>query len=177
MTVKARKKISRVKHSAGVEATAPPTEVEPGLLLANSPPRCFPGRVIFDHLPKTAGQAVNAWLRAALGSGCVSDNLIGAHRELITQYGGAYSVISAHVHFDGSGFDPRYNYVTCFREPIDRALSWIFFVLNNHSDQDIVVLRRATQAFVDSEGEVGQELQPCNEVTNHLCVSVVTEPL
>ena len=88
----------------------------------------FGGRVVFDHLPKTAGQAVNAWLRAELGESCVTTNLIGEHRALIHQYGGDYSVISGHVHFSREGLDPRYQYITCLREPIDRAVSWLFFV-------------------------------------------------
>ena len=94
--------------------------------------QAFPGRVVFDHLPKTAGQAVNAWLRSSLGAACVTTTLAGDHRELITRYGGEYSLISAHVTFSGEGLDPRYQYVTCLREPIDRAISWLFFVLNNH---------------------------------------------
>jgi len=43
-------------------------------------PRPFNGRVIFDHLPKTGGQAVNAWLTNMLGTGTVTTNLIGEHR-------------------------------------------------------------------------------------------------
>ncbi len=68
----------------------------------------FPGRIIFDHLAKTAGQAVNAWLQQELGTGSVTDNLIGSQRELIQGYGGNYSIIGGHFSFDGSGFDPRY---------------------------------------------------------------------
>ncbi|WP_441459338.1 hypothetical protein [Burkholderia thailandensis] len=99
--------------------------------------RVFGGRVIFDHLPKTAGQAVNAWLGNALGAGCVTPNLIGRHRDLIRRYGGEYSVISAHIDFRGSSLDPRYQYLTCFREPIDRAISWLFFLMNNHDAEQL----------------------------------------
>jgi len=59
-------------------------------------PRPFNGRVIFDHLPKTGGQAVKAWLTNTLGTGTVTTNLIGEHRALIRRYGGAYAVISGH---------------------------------------------------------------------------------
>ena len=93
--------------------------------------RIYNGRIIFDHLPKAAGQAINSWLTQELGSGCVTPNLIGAHDELIRQYGGEYSIVSGHIHFDGDGLDPRYQYVTFFREPIDRAISWIFYLVNN----------------------------------------------
>ena len=60
----------------------------------------FDGRIIFDHLPKAAGTAVNAWLVKVLGSGCVTPNLIGKHQDLICRYGGEYSVISGHVNFE-----------------------------------------------------------------------------
>lgn len=93
--------------------------------------KIFNGRIIFDHLPKAAGQAINSWLTQELGSGCVTPNLIGTHDQLIRQYGGEYSIVSGHIHFDGDGLDPRYQYVTFFRDPIDRAISWIFYLVNN----------------------------------------------
>lgn len=129
----------------------------------------FSGRVIFDHLPKTAGMAISAWLRSALGAGCVKADIIGTHRELIKQFGGEYSVISAHVGFQGEGLDPRYDYVTCFRHPVDRAVSWIFYVLQNDASQDMVDLRAGVQTFLRTEGEQGWCLDFNNNVTEHLC--------
>ncbi|SDW03624.1 Wzt carbohydrate-binding domain-containing protein [Nitrosomonas communis] len=113
----------------------------------------FAGRVIFDHLPKTAGQAINSWLTSELGSGCVTPNLIGDHQNLIQRYGGEYSLISAHVHFLGNGLDPRYHYITALREPLDRALSWLFFVLKNHKDEQLPGLWELVERFVLSDGE------------------------
>lgn len=113
----------------------------------------YGGRVLFDHLPKTAGQAVNAWLIKSLGSGCVTPNLIGDHNDLIRQYGGEYSVISGHVHFNGSEFDPRYHYLTCFREPLDRAISWLYFVINNHDQSQLGDLWIMADRFLKSNGE------------------------
>ncbi len=113
----------------------------------------FDGRVIFDHLPKTAGQAVNFWLRDRLGVGCVTDNLIGNHAQLISIYGGTYSIISAHVNFEGNGFDPRYRYITCFREPIDRAVSFLYFVLRNHDQINFPTLWNAVDRFIKTEGD------------------------
>lgn len=94
----------------------------------------FPGRIIFDHLQKTAGQSVNAWLIENLGSRCVTPNLDGSHRSLISKYGGKYSVISGHLSFDGEDLDPRYDYVTLLREPLERALSWVYFVASQDRD-------------------------------------------
>lgn len=129
----------------------------------------YSGRVIFDHLPKTAGQAVNHWLRGVLGDGAVTENLIGGHKQLISTYGGDYSVISGHVGFSGEGLDSRYAYVTFFRHPIDRAISWIYFVLNNHGDNDIKELRGGVRRFIDTDGEEGVEFVQPNLYLQHFC--------
>jgi hypothetical protein len=121
--------------------------------------RAYGGRLIFDHLPKTAGQAINAWLVERLGSGCVTGNLRGMHRALIRNYGGQYSVISAHVTYRGGGLDPRYHYVTILRDPMDRAISWLFFILENHDREDAGKLWDEAERFLRSEGEdLGQVL-------------------
>lgn len=134
----------------------------------------FPGRVIFDHLPKTAGQAINAWLLDALGSGCVTPNLIGNHRDLIRQYGGLYSVISAHVFFrNAERLDSRYQYMTFFREPIDRAVSWIFFVSNDvEIARDNASLKEGARQFIANGGyQSSPEFLESitNPYTEHFC--------
>ena len=84
--------------------------------------RVFPGRIIFDHLPKTAGMSINNWLFESLGE-VVIPNLIGQHSDLIRDYGGLYSVISGHIHFAAKeGLDPRYQYITCVRDPVERIV-------------------------------------------------------
>lgn len=115
----------------------------------------FDGRVVFDHLPKTAGQAVNAWLAKRLGRAVVSDNLIGEHRELIRRWGGVHSIVSGHIYFEpGDGLDPRYRYATLLREPLDRALSWIYYVLNDVPRTPATEeLKDGAQRFVASDGE------------------------
>lgn len=113
----------------------------------------FAGRVMFDHLEKTAGQALNGWLRAELGTAAVTEPLIGTHRELIKLWGGEYSIIFGHVQFDGTGSDPRYSYATMLRDPIERALSQMYFVLNNHAP-DSVPEWNAYQKFLNSEGDI-----------------------
>jgi hypothetical protein len=131
----------------------------------------FSGRIIFDHLPKTAGQAINAWLRSSLGDACVTDNLIGKHRELINTYGGSHGVISAHVEFiSAEGLDPRYQYVTLFRDPLDRVISWIFFVLKNHDAASLPIIYQQAEKFLETEGRVlGEELRGniANLYTHH----------
>lgn len=121
--------------------------------------RPFNGRVIFDHLPKTAGTAVNAWLVSQLGAGSVTTNLNGFHRKLIRYYGGEYPVISGHVAFSGEGLDPRYQYITCLREPLDRAVSWLFFVANNRDEAQLGALWHQTRRFLNSDGdELGSDV-------------------
>lgn len=114
--------------------------------------RAFAGRVIFDHLVKAGGQAVNAWLRNALGAAIVTKNLSGNHRELIQRYGGEFSVISSHVAFFGEGLDPRYDYLTCLREPVDRTLSQLFFTVNNHEQAKLPELWRKVESLLAAHG-------------------------
>lgn len=112
----------------------------------------FQGRVFFDHLPKTAGQAINAWLADTLGNGTVTENLNGMHRELLLQYGGKFPVISGHTHFSGEGLDPRYQYLTVVRHPVDRALSWLYFVINNHTYAILPELHKAAERVIATNG-------------------------
>ncbi len=135
-------------------------------------PLAFSGRLFFDHLPKTGGTAVTKWLRDSLGSGCVtSGHLWGRNRDLIQQFGGRFSVISAHAHFrPGDGFDPRYRYVTLLREPIDRTLSWLYFTIENpgHETAAHERIAPAVLRFVESEGrEVDERL--LDDISNVYC--------
>jgi hypothetical protein len=133
----------------------------------------FPGRVVFDHLAKTAGQAINDWLVKALGAGCVTPNLIGNHQDLIRKHGGLYSVISAHVHFvDGESLDPRYQYMTLLREPVDRIVSWLYFLVNNHDESQLPELFPAAKRFLESDGvELSDTLAGSisNAYVEHFC--------
>ncbi len=124
--------------------------------------RYFDGRVIFDHLPKTAGQAINAWLTNELGSGCVTTNLIGEHRSLIRRFGGSHSLISGHLIFQGEGLDPRYGYITCFREPVDRAISWLYYVTKHKSGLTDLgnFWHEACRLLVSEGDDLGTEFTP-----------------
>ncbi len=122
-------------------------------------PVAFAGRVIFDHLAKTAGQSVNKWLRDSLGAGCVTENLIGTHRALIKAYGGDYSIISGHVDFEYTLLDPRYKYITCLRDPIERLNSWIHFVINDHPETNLS-WNNSVSRFYESEGDFFDEQHP-----------------
>lgn len=116
-------------------------------------PRAFSGRVVFDHLPQTAGSALNRWLRTSLGEGCASPDIPSIdHRSLIARFGGAYSVLTAQVTFDRPGLDPRYQYVTLLREPIDRLVSWLHAVVGNHTAADLPAGWHDVKRFLESHG-------------------------
>ena len=122
----------------------------------------YPGRIIFDHFAKTGGQAINAWLVGALGTACVTPNIISEHQRAIRELGGRYSIITGHISFDpGDRLDPRYRYMTVIREPIDRVLSWIFYLVHHVDPAGMSqALVHAARRFVDSEGaECAPELR------------------
>jgi len=123
----------------------------------------FNRRIIFDHLPKTAGQAVNTWLSRVFGPATVTESLIGDHRDLIQTHGGNFNIISGHVSFRGDGLDPRYGYLTCLREPIDRAISWLFFVNKNFDNSVLPGVWEKVDRFIRSDGEDMDD-----EVKDHL---------
>jgi hypothetical protein len=153
-----------------IEDSSKDWKLSGGAIASQPAARVFSGRVIFDHLPKTAGQAINTWLRATFGSGCVTGNLTGSHRELIKRFGGEYSILSAHISFFGEGLDSRYQYVTCLRDPIDRVVSWLYFVLKGPS---LLPLQRANmatavEAFVGSEGSLDGANAEASPLRDHI---------
>src|SRR5260221_8999484 len=111
-------------------------------------------RCLFDHIPKTAGQAVNRLLKEALGERRVTDPLIGVHKELISRYG-HYDIITAHVTFKpGSTLDSAYTYFTILREPVDRALSCLYYLSCNVPETSLTRgLIEAARLFLSSEGD------------------------
>lgn len=128
----------------------------------------FSQRVVFDHQPKTGGTSISHWLMNSLGPGCVSQHVTGFHRDIIRSHGGAYSVISGHLMFFGEGLDPRYKYITCLRDPVSRVISWLYFVLNNHTEEQLPGVYNAVKAFVDSDGdELYENILLKNQIQNN----------
>jgi hypothetical protein len=61
--------------------------------------------------------------------------------------------VSGHIHFNGDELDPRYQYVTFLRDPVDRVISWLYFVINNHSREELNELHDWVNDFIATEGE------------------------
>ena len=75
-------------------------------------PQPYAGRLVFDHFPKTAGQAINGWLRDVLGERTVMKSTIAVHSELLEK-SAEYPIVSGHIFFkEGEGLDPRFQYAT-----------------------------------------------------------------
>lgn len=110
-------------------------------------------RWVFVHMEKCAGQSINRWLTQSLGTAWVTPNLVGEHRQLIREFGGAYSIISGHVDFDGTGLDPRFRYFTVLRDPLERLLSWMDFVLGMPETDDYIrSLKFGARQFLETQG-------------------------
>ncbi len=126
------------------------------MIIELTPPQqtIFNRRVIFDHQPKTAGQAINTWLHDVFGPATVTESLIGNHRDLIQSHGGNFNILSGHIDFQGDGLDPRYSYLTCLREPIDRAISWLFFVNKNFDHTILPGIWEQVDQFIKTDGEI-----------------------
>lgn len=119
------------------------------------------GRLIFDHLPKTGGTAFNIWLEKNIGGNLVKHSLNGGYKILKSRYGPFNTVLSGHLDFDGGGLDPEYLHITCLRDPVERVLSWIFYVLNNHTEDQLGEIYKITTKFVLSDGnEIHPEILP-----------------
>lgn len=86
-------------------------------------------KMIFIHLPKTAGTAFRSALCAAYGDSNVSPSfgesiLDDKAAELLSQY----RIISGHISIsDIDRYFPDRKLLTILREPIDRSLSWYFY--------------------------------------------------
>jgi hypothetical protein len=86
--------------------------------------------IVFDHLAKTGGQSVNFYAKALYANPrLVTENLNTSHLSALTEFGDTHKFISGHLSFSGEGLFSDYRYLTCLRDPRERAVSWIFFVL------------------------------------------------
>lgn len=118
----------------------------------------FSGRIVFDHLTKTAGTAVVTWLRTSLGAGSVSPSdpvVYGLpHLDLVSKFGGLHPIVAGHISFMvGDDLDPRWKYVTILREPLDRCISWLFYFTGNVARDSLNTgYIDGAKAFLDSNG-------------------------
>lgn len=110
-------------------------------------------RLIFDHIPKTAGMAFNSWLEQSIGENLVAHGLVGNYTALKLNCKKKFKVLSAHLDFNGEGLDSDFKHITCLREPVERVLSHIYYILNNFTEELLGELYIHTSEFVSSCGE------------------------
>lgn len=114
--------------------------------------------MIFDHQPKTGGTAITSWLSEVFGNGTVTNgkNIVNNNLELIEKYGGIFPILCGHIWFHlHEDIDPRYQYITLLRNPVDRCISHIFFLMHDVTG-DIEIQSQIADAktFVESNGQI-----------------------
>ena len=106
-------------------------------------------RLMVDHLLYPAASSpVAEWLRSQLGDQSVVDGVANTHKKLIKHFGDRFFVIAGRITFSGQGFDPAYRYVTYIQHPVDRALDFLFFVLNQSGAEISSDLYAAASQFL-----------------------------
>jgi len=109
--------------------------------------------IIFDHLAKTAGTALAQWMKREFGEQNVAWVRYGDHARVLEQRG-AFKVCAGHIYFgDGEDLDDTILYTTVLRDPVDRAISWLFFALNNPFDEDMTETKEDCRRFIDGATE------------------------
>lgn len=110
-------------------------------------------KIIIDHIPKTAGQALNNWLANELKDKVSDNHLLKSHTKL-TELDD--EILCSHIEFSqGEKLNPDYQYITCIREPVDRAISWMFYTIGGMPPvfPNVKALKEGANLFLNSEGE------------------------
>jgi hypothetical protein len=80
-------------------------------------------RLVFDHLPKTAGTSIVAAIDAMVGESSALPSISNPHRAVLAA-AGARRAIAGHLWFTpGEALAPDVFYCTLLRDPVDRFLS------------------------------------------------------
>ncbi len=125
----------------------------------------FTRRVIFSHISKTGGQYIHELIRLGVGDSTISPLLVKGYSEAITKYGPRYPILFGHF---GNMLEMHktYEHITLIREPGSRLISWFFFLINNHDENDInlplstKMLVTDAKHYIESEGDIlGETLQ------------------
>lgn len=87
-------------------------------------------RIVFLHIPKTAGQTIHAELSRVVGAGKVSP--VRVHTEAgpgIGQFPPGYRLYSGHIDWEGLETVPEPRFVfTVLRDPLERIASFYFYL-------------------------------------------------
>ena len=120
---------------------------------------------IFDHMAKCAGQSIRSILASSMPSLPVSHSIPFAKNSDISWLYGQFYIVCSHIAFSGEGLLKNHRYFTVIREPLDRLLSFVSYVLSN-DDTDLVshplsTLRNSLLVFNSSSDA------PVDEVMRH----------
>tara|TARA_R110000787_G_scaffold285608_1_gene401805 strand:+ start:1177 stop:1902 length:726 start_codon:yes stop_codon:yes gene_type:complete len=109
-------------------------------------------RIIIDHLAKTGGHSINECIANICNKNAVADGLIGDHENIINSYGGNHSIISGHIWFHGEGLHPGWMYATVLRQPVNRTISWLSYLIydvSQHEPENLLCIE--AKKFVDGD--------------------------
>lgn len=82
-------------------------------------------KLLFDHLPKTAGSSLHATFRELFPQ-YSGDSVFSAHSQLLQRSDQAF--IGGHLHFNpGEALSKEHYYCTVLRDPVERFISEFFF--------------------------------------------------
>ena len=85
-------------------------------------------KIVFDHIPKTAGTTVHDLLKEFVGSNKISSQAMGEPIGLYLKHNGQYDVISGHFRPHSGVLSNTFFWITILRDPLDRILSEYYFL-------------------------------------------------
>ena len=84
-------------------------------------------RLVFDHIPKTAGASIIAALEQAFAEAGTLPSISNAHRQAVSA-AGPRRLLAGHLWFaPGEPLAEGWDYCTLLRDPLDRFLSQYWF--------------------------------------------------
>ena len=106
--------------------------------------RLSPSRLLFDHIPKTAGMTLHALLIEKLGDSKCSPILNGTYASMRAEFD-QYRCVSGHIQYEPMANLSDVWAFTLLRSPIDRLISEYYFLRSEVAPQGNPIGERARQ--------------------------------
>lgn len=111
--------------------------------------------MIFNHLEKTAGQSLHELLKNYIGDDLVTPLFSSFYENAIYKLGARYPIIFGHLQRLDDDLDLTYEHVTILREPTDRLVSWLNYLLDHlDSPEPHRSLAHDAKNYLESEGDI-----------------------